>query len=136
MTCGFLLISSDHYLWMCWRIFLIHVHFFLMIAYVCRSYPNDCNFLAYNICIKLLRCWSLNHLLKSIPQKIENFFFECLPTCLCDNKTNHIEFNVVNQTYCQPSLQSRLIQHCHYTNLSFLHHLRVSEPSKTTWTST
>ncbi len=50
---------------MCWRYFLTHVHFFPMIAYVCCSYPNDCNFSTYNICITLLRCWSFSHMFGS-----------------------------------------------------------------------
>ncbi len=50
---------------MCWRHFLIVLHFFLMIAYVCCSYPNGCNFSTYNICIMFLRCWSFSHLFGS-----------------------------------------------------------------------
>ncbi len=50
---------------MCWRHFWTHVHYFPMIAYVCCSYPNDCNFSTYNICITLLRCWSFSYLFGS-----------------------------------------------------------------------
>ncbi len=78
----------------------------------------------------LNRRWEDHH---TIPLKL-NFFFECLPACLCDEKTNYTQFNAVNQTYCQPSLQSRPVQHHHCTKFSLP--LRVSEPSKTTWTGT
>ncbi len=114
------------------KIFFDTCTFFPYNCILCCSYPNYCKFSTYNIFITLPRCWSLSHLFESIPQKIENFFFECLLACLCDEKIDYIEFSVVNQTYCQPSLQSRPMQHCHYTKLLLLHHLRLSKPSKTT----